>query len=151
MQLIEQDEIPVKTLIDQGIDAEDVKKLEDGGIYTCNRLIYLTKKYLTEVKGIPESKVDKILEEAERKMIPHLTKNQKKELKEKKNKEQASAQTEDERVSREIAQFNAKVKRTEDDMLKLIQGLKRESDMDYLKAVLINLKHEIIHSIERKM
>ncbi|CAA7057097.1 unnamed protein product [Microthlaspi erraticum] len=137
MQLVEQDEIPIKTLIDQGIDAEDVKKLEDAGIYTCNRLIYLTKKYLTGVTGLSEAKVDEIWEAAEKKMgIPILTKNQMK-------KEQASAALIwDESGSGEamiISHMIAQVNSVKKDMLKLTMGVRSDSELDFVASAIHNL------------
>ncbi|KAM0003887.1 putative ATP diphosphatase [Helianthus debilis subsp. tardiflorus] len=49
-----------------GINAGDVKKLQDAGIYTCNGLMMHTKKNLTGIKGLSEAKVDKICEAAEK-------------------------------------------------------------------------------------
>ncbi|KAJ6312917.1 hypothetical protein OIU77_014439 [Salix suchowensis] len=53
-------------VINQGINAGDVKKLQDAGIYTCNGLMMFTKKHLTGIKGLSEAKVDKICEAAEK-------------------------------------------------------------------------------------
>lgn len=80
-------------MIAQGINAGDVKKLQDAGIYTCNGLMMHTKKviqisdkiirviltfqcvsdlllsifqHLTGIKGLSETKVDKICEAAEK-------------------------------------------------------------------------------------
>ncbi|KAF8392309.1 hypothetical protein HHK36_022651 [Tetracentron sinense] len=53
-------------VISQGINAGDVKKLQDAGIYTCNGLMMHTKKNLTGIKGLSEAKVDKICEAAEK-------------------------------------------------------------------------------------
>ncbi|GLJ44170.1 hypothetical protein SUGI_0921730, partial [Cryptomeria japonica] len=50
----------------QGINAGDVKKLQDAGIYTCNGLMMHTKKSLTSIKGLSDAKVDKICEAAEK-------------------------------------------------------------------------------------
>ncbi|CAN1808183.1 Meiotic recombination protein DMC1 homolog [Linum perenne] len=58
--------ISVTDLISQGINAGDVKKLQDAGIYTCNGLMMHTKKNLTGIKGLSEAKVDKICEAAEK-------------------------------------------------------------------------------------
>ncbi|KAL6509578.1 Meiotic recombination protein dmc1 [Orobanche gracilis] len=52
-------------VISQGINAEDVKKLQDAGIYTCNGLMMHTKKNLTG-KGLSEAKIDKICETVEK-------------------------------------------------------------------------------------
>ncbi|KAJ0933874.1 putative ATP diphosphatase [Helianthus annuus] len=59
-----------------GINAGDVKKLQDAGIYTCNGLMMHTKKNLTGIKGLSEAKVDKICEAAEkivRKAVVRIT------------------------------------------------------------------------------
>lgn len=80
-------------VISQGVNAGDVKKLQDAGIYTCNGLMMHTKKvlkkfrevlswsimcsnmslilfgpmqHLTGIKGLSEAKVDKICEAAEK-------------------------------------------------------------------------------------
>ncbi|XP_061991605.1 meiotic recombination protein DMC1 homolog [Rosa rugosa] len=74
MQLIEREDIDdeddlfevIDKLIAQGINAGDVKKLQDAGIYTCNGLMMHTKKNLTGIKGLSEAKVDKICEAAEK-------------------------------------------------------------------------------------
>ncbi|KAL6861861.1 hypothetical protein ACP4OV_017561 [Aristida adscensionis] len=62
----EQGFAPADDLISQGINAGDVKKLQDAGIYTCNGLMMHTKKSLTGIKGLSEAKVDKICEAAEK-------------------------------------------------------------------------------------
>ncbi|KAJ1697108.1 hypothetical protein LUZ63_005620 [Rhynchospora breviuscula] len=56
----------IDKLISQGINAGDVKKLQDAGIYTCNGLMMHTKKSLTGIKGLSEAKVDKICEAADK-------------------------------------------------------------------------------------
>ncbi|CAI0465698.1 unnamed protein product [Linum tenue] len=56
----------VRSVISQGINSGDVKKLQDAGIYTCNGLMMHTKKHLTGIKGLSEAKVDKICEAAEK-------------------------------------------------------------------------------------
>ncbi|KAI4317900.1 hypothetical protein L6164_025729 [Bauhinia variegata] len=56
----------IDKLVSQGINAGDVKKLQDAGIYTCNGLMMHTKKSLTGIKGLSEAKVDKICEAAEK-------------------------------------------------------------------------------------
>ena len=45
----------------QGISANDVKKLEDAGMHTVESVAYATKKELCNIKGISEAKCDKIL------------------------------------------------------------------------------------------
>ncbi|MCH79870.1 meiotic recombination protein DMC1, partial [Trifolium medium] len=58
------DESIVK-LISQGIDAGDVKKLQDAGIVTCLDFILMkSKKSLAKIEGLSEEKVDKMLEAA---------------------------------------------------------------------------------------
>lgn len=74
LQLMEREEMDgeddlfeaIEKLINQGINAGDVKKLQDAGIYTCNGLMMFTKKHLTGIKGLSEAKVDKICEAAEK-------------------------------------------------------------------------------------
>ncbi|KAL9317489.1 hypothetical protein ACSQ67_014006 [Phaseolus vulgaris] len=74
LQLVEREDIDddedlfeaIDKLIAQGINAGDVKKLQDAGIYTCNGLMMHTKKNLTGIKGLSEAKVDKICEAAEK-------------------------------------------------------------------------------------
>ncbi|XP_052311473.1 meiotic recombination protein DMC1 homolog isoform X3 [Populus trichocarpa] len=74
LQLVEREEMDdeddlfeaIDKLINQGINAGDVKKLQDAGIYTCNGLMMFTKKNLTGIKGLSEAKVDKICEAAEK-------------------------------------------------------------------------------------
>ncbi|XVE65941.1 hypothetical protein DITRI_Ditri08aG0040500 [Diplodiscus trichospermus] len=74
LQLVEREDIDdeedlfeaIDKLISAGINAGDVKKLQDAGIYTCNGLMMHTKKHLTGIKGLSEAKVDKICEAAEK-------------------------------------------------------------------------------------
>ncbi|CAK7327134.1 unnamed protein product [Dovyalis caffra] len=74
LQLVEREEMDdeddlfeaIDKLINQGINAGDVKKLQDAGIYTCNGLMMFTRKHLTGIKGLSEAKVDKICEAAEK-------------------------------------------------------------------------------------
>ncbi|XP_058105388.1 meiotic recombination protein DMC1 homolog isoform X2 [Magnolia sinica] len=74
LQLVERDDLEdeedcfesIEKLISQGINAGDVKKLQDAGIYTCNGLMMHTKKSLTGIKGLSEAKVEKICEAAEK-------------------------------------------------------------------------------------
>ncbi|CAM6123353.1 unnamed protein product [Calypogeia fissa] len=47
-----------------GINAGDVKKLQDAGIYTINGLMMCTRKTLGNIKGLSDNKVDKIIEAA---------------------------------------------------------------------------------------
>jgi DNA repair protein RAD51 len=55
---------PVKLLEQQGINAGDIKKLEEGGYHTVEAVAFTPKKHLVLVKGLSEAKVDKILEAA---------------------------------------------------------------------------------------
>ncbi|CAL5392750.1 unnamed protein product [Camellia sinensis] len=84
LQLVEREEIEdeedlfeaIDKLIAHGINAGDVKKLQDAGIYTCNGLMMHTKKNLTGIKGLSEAKVDKICEAVEkivRKSVVRIT------------------------------------------------------------------------------
>ncbi|KAJ6903534.1 meiotic recombination protein [Populus alba x Populus x berolinensis] len=74
LQLVEREEMDgeddlfeaIDKLINQGINAGDVKKLQDAGIYTCNGLMMFTKKNMTGIKGLSEAKADKICEAAEK-------------------------------------------------------------------------------------
>ncbi|KAK3042223.1 hypothetical protein RJ639_001343 [Escallonia herrerae] len=74
LQLVAREEIDdeddlfeaIDKLTSYGINAGDVKKLQDAGIYTCNGLMMHTKKSLTGIKGLSEAKVDKICEAAEK-------------------------------------------------------------------------------------
>ncbi|RWW30189.1 hypothetical protein GW17_00005246 [Ensete ventricosum] len=72
----------IAVVIAQGINAGDIKKLQDAGIYTCNGLMMHTKKVcspvrasfdlsqsLTGIKGLSEAKVDKICEAAEKLVV----------------------------------------------------------------------------------
>ncbi|GFP86046.1 meiotic recombination protein dmc1 homolog [Phtheirospermum japonicum] len=74
LQLVEREEIEdeedlfeaIDKLTTHGINAGDVKKLQDAGIYTCNGLMMHTKKSLTGIKGLSEAKVEKICEAVEK-------------------------------------------------------------------------------------
>ncbi|GKA45819.1 polyubiquitin 11 [Tanacetum coccineum] len=80
LQLVEREEIDeeedlfkaIDKLTAHGINARDVKKLQDAGIYTCNGLMMHTKKNLTGIKGLSEAKVDKICEAAEKLVVSDL-------------------------------------------------------------------------------
>lgn len=56
----------VERLEEHGISATDTKKLRDAGILTVEAVAYSTKKRLMSVKGISETKADKLLAEAEK-------------------------------------------------------------------------------------
>lgn len=53
---------PIKSLEEQGINAGDIKKLEEAGFHTVEAVAFTPKKQLTTVKGLSENKVDKILD-----------------------------------------------------------------------------------------
>nr|GEV57715.1 ubiquitin-like protein [Tanacetum cinerariifolium] len=80
LQLVEREEIDeeedlfeaIDKLTAHGINAGDVKKLQDAGIYTCNGLMMHTKKNLTGIKRLSEAKVDKICEAAEKLVVSDL-------------------------------------------------------------------------------
>jgi len=59
----------VKKLESHGINASDVKKLEEAGFHTVESVAYAPKKNLIGIKGISEAKADKILAEAQ-KLVP---------------------------------------------------------------------------------
>jgi len=55
---------PIKVLEDKGINAGDIKKLEEAGFHTVESIAFTPKKNLVIVKGLSENKVDKILDAA---------------------------------------------------------------------------------------
>lgn len=52
-----------------GINASDVKKLQEAGFHTVEAVAYATKRALVEIKGITEAKAEKLLGEAS-KLVP---------------------------------------------------------------------------------
>uniref|UniRef100_A0A2K6BBX3 RAD51 recombinase n=1 Tax=Macaca nemestrina TaxID=9545 RepID=A0A2K6BBX3_MACNE len=60
---------PISRLEQCGINANDVKKLEEAGFHTVEAVAYAPKKELINIKGISEAKADKILAEAA-KLVP---------------------------------------------------------------------------------
>ena len=60
---------PISRLEQCGINANDVKKLEEAGFHTVEAVAYAPKKELINIKGISEAKADKILTEAA-KLVP---------------------------------------------------------------------------------
>ncbi|GAB1286729.1 DNA repair protein RAD51 homolog 1 [Apodemus speciosus] len=60
---------PISRLEQCGINANDVKKLEEAGYHTVEAVAYAPKKELINIKGISEAKADKILTEAA-KLVP---------------------------------------------------------------------------------
>jgi len=61
--------LPLSTLENHGICSSDVKKLIDAGFFTVEGVAYTPKKALLGVKGISETKADKILAEVG-KLVP---------------------------------------------------------------------------------
>lgn len=61
--------LPVSRLEAQGINSNDVKKLEEAGFHTVESVAYTTKKELCNIKGISEAKADKIQAEC-MKLVP---------------------------------------------------------------------------------
>lgn len=61
--------LPIAQLESCGINAADVKKLQEAGYYTVESIVMTPRKTLLEVKGISEAKADKILE-AGSKLVP---------------------------------------------------------------------------------
>lgn len=57
---------PIKALEEKGINAGDVKKLEEGGFHTVEAVAFTPKKHLVHVKGLSENKVDKIIDAAQK-------------------------------------------------------------------------------------
>ena len=55
---------PIKALEEKGINAGDIKKLEEAGFHTVESVAFTPKKNLVTVKGLSENKVDKIIEAA---------------------------------------------------------------------------------------
>ena len=55
---------PIKALEEKGINAGDIKKLEEAGYHTVEAVAFTPKKMLINVKGLSEAKVDKIVEAA---------------------------------------------------------------------------------------
>lgn len=55
---------PIKALEEKGINAGDIKKLEEAGYHTIEAVAFTPKKALVQTKGLSENKVDKIIEAA---------------------------------------------------------------------------------------
>jgi DNA repair protein RAD51 len=53
---------PIKALEEKGINAGDIKKLEEAGFHTVEAVAFTPKKALVLVKGLSEAKVDKLVE-----------------------------------------------------------------------------------------
>ena len=57
---------PIKALEEKGINAGDIKKLEEAGYHTVEAIAFTPKRALINVKGLSEAKVDKIVEAAQK-------------------------------------------------------------------------------------
>ena len=53
---------PIESLLEQGINQNDINRLLDAGFNTVEAVTYSTKKTLVAIKGLSEMKVDKIIE-----------------------------------------------------------------------------------------
>ncbi|ENN78154.1 DNA repair protein RAD51 homolog 1 [Dendroctonus ponderosae] len=60
---------PIARLEGNGINAGDIKKLEEAGYHTVESVAFAPKKYLLSIKGISEQKADKIHSEVS-KLVP---------------------------------------------------------------------------------
>lgn len=58
--------IEIEKLQDHGINASDIAKLKTGGFCTITSIIMATRKELTNIKGINDAKIDKILDAAKK-------------------------------------------------------------------------------------
>ena len=56
--------MPIAQLKEKGINANDIKKLEEAGFHSVEAVTYKAKKDLLCIKGLSEAKLDKILEAA---------------------------------------------------------------------------------------
>ncbi|XP_050305516.1 DNA repair protein RAD51 homolog 1 [Anthonomus grandis grandis] len=57
---------PISKLEGNGINAGDIKKLEESGYHTVESIAYAPKKFLLAIKGVSEQKADKLLAEAQK-------------------------------------------------------------------------------------
>lgn len=57
---------PVDALVGNGINPNDIKKLQEAGYYTVESIAYTPKKTLIAVRGISEQKADRLISEASR-------------------------------------------------------------------------------------
>ncbi|CAI5743181.1 unnamed protein product [Peronospora destructor] len=60
---------PIDLLQDAGVNTTDITKLKNGGFATIGQLFQVSQRKLLDVKGISESKMDKLLQ-AGRKLMP---------------------------------------------------------------------------------
>ena len=56
----------IEKLQDYNVNAADINKLKNAGICTVKGLLMATKKELTNIKGISDQKIDKMIEAAEK-------------------------------------------------------------------------------------
>ncbi|PVD26083.1 hypothetical protein C0Q70_13751 [Pomacea canaliculata] len=61
--------MPLAKLEGNGISSSDIKKLEEAGFFTVESVAFAPKKTLLAIKGISETKADKIVQEAA-KLVP---------------------------------------------------------------------------------
>lgn len=54
---------PISKLETAGITSNDIKKLQEAGYYTVESIAFTPKRILTTVKGINDTKADKLLAE----------------------------------------------------------------------------------------
>lgn len=59
----------IEKLMEFGINAQDIKKMQDSGLYTVESVAYTPKKTLMQIKGISEQKADKILNEGKSSLV----------------------------------------------------------------------------------
>ena len=52
---------PVTKLEMAGINASDIKKLQEAGLHTIEAVAYSRKKVLADIKGFSDAKADKLL------------------------------------------------------------------------------------------
>nr|AKI32385.1 DNA meiotic recombinase 1 [Watanabea reniformis] len=57
---------PIDKLQQLGINAGDIKKAKEAGYHTCQSLLMQTKKKLTDIKGLSEAKIEKMVEAAKK-------------------------------------------------------------------------------------
>ncbi len=60
----ETDFVDIDKLQDAGINVAELKKLKDAGIHSAKAVLYTTRKDLCNIRGMSDTKVDKILEAA---------------------------------------------------------------------------------------
>lgn len=60
---------PIAKLEEVGINAADIKKLQEAGLNTVEAVAYTAKKNMITIKGLTEAKIDKIIEGAQ-KLVP---------------------------------------------------------------------------------